>query len=138
MDNKGKELAKVCFVGVCLIVAVFLLWRYVYRRTPGGVGTIEPGQAILTLCANSSCKNQTEMDKRAYYEEVEKRLRMNPQQSLPTLVCSKCGKNSVFRAVQCPKCTHTFRYGSMQHDTADRCPKCRYSQMDVDRKKQGV
>jgi hypothetical protein len=133
-NTMGKETVKLCAIGLCLVGAVFLLWRHVSNRRPGGVQQIEPGQAILTLCTNPNCNHQSEMDKRAYYEEVDKLVRLNPRQSQPPLPCSICGKKSVFRAVRCPQCDHVFLYGRIQHDVADRCPKCRYSQMEEDRR----
>ncbi len=133
----GKELTKLSVVGLCLVAGFFLVWRHLSQRTVEGVASIEPGQALVVLCVNSSCQYQSQMDKRSYYEEVEKRLRANPQQSQPALICSQCGKNSVYRGVQCPSCDHAFRYGGVPHDAADRCPKCRYSQMEMDRKNQG-
>ena len=130
MDDKGKLFTKLGVIGVCLIAAVVFIWHNINTGTPGGVESIEPGQAILTLCVNQSCKAQSEMDKRAYFEEKDRLLRQNQ----PALACPECKNNSVVRAVRCPKCDYVFRHGSMRNDTADRCPKCRYSQMEVDRK----
>ncbi len=130
MDDKGKLCVKMGLIGVCLLAALFFVWRYIDTSTPGGVEAIAPGQMIVTLCVNQSCNAQSEMDKRAYFEEKDRLLRQNK----PALVCPECEKNSVVRAVRCPKCDHVFRHGSTRNDVADRCPKCRYSQMEVDRK----
>lgn len=134
MDSKRKEFAKLGVVGLCLALTVLLVWHYVSGRSPEGIEALEAGQMIVTLCFNSDCKAQADMDKRVYYQEVDKLLRQNPQMSQPALPCSTCEKFSVFRAVVCPKCDHTFRYGGMQRDAADRCPKCKYSEMEEARR----
>ncbi|MFC1652671.1 hypothetical protein ACFL3F_03020 [Planctomycetota bacterium] len=135
MDDRGKLYAKLGLLGVSLIAAVFLWRNFIVSRGAGGIDDVAPGQMILTLCVNSDCKDQSEMDKRSYFQEVETLLRENPQWGQALLLCSKCGKNSVVRAEQCPKCNYIFRYGGLQHEAADCCPKCRYSQTKEDRKK---
>ena len=134
MDDKTREFAKLAVTVVCLLATALFLWRYVQGRTPAGIEALAPGQAVSLLCVNASCNQQSEMDKRRYYQEAEKQLRKNPQQSQAVLACPACGKNSLCRVVHCPKCEHTFRYGGMPREAADRCPKCRFSQTEIDRK----
>jgi len=135
MDDKVKQRVKLGLIGMSLVLAAFLLWRNISNRRPAGIETIEAGQMILTLCANPSCKAQSEMGKRAYYEEADKLSRQHPQMSQAALICPKCDRYSVVRAVKCPKCGQVFRYGVIQREAPDRCPKCRYSQTEEERKR---
>jgi hypothetical protein len=50
------------------------------------------------------------------------------------LTCTKCGKNSVFKAEKCPTCSEIFFTGSIPNDFPDRCPKCKHSKTEDIRK----
>jgi len=56
---------------------------------------------------------------------------------VPGMECTQCGKTTAFRAVKCEKCGNVFLYGAQGLDYADRCPKCRYSKKEQDRKARG-
>lgn len=137
MGNRGKELTKVGLIGVCLVVAGVWWWRSASGGGPTGIESIDAGETVLTRCANPDCQFQSEMEKRVYFQAVLALQRQKPQFSHPPLVCPECDKNSIFRVVLCPKCGHTFKHGGMRNEAADRCPECRYSQSQEDRK-QGV
>ena len=52
----------------------------------------------------------------------------------PPITCKKCGEPSVYRAEKCAKCGAIFERGTVPADFADRCPKCGYSQTEVNRR----
>ncbi len=137
MVENGKDLTKVGLIAACVVIAGVMTWRSVSGGGPTGIESVDAGEMVLTRCANPDCQFQSEMEKRVYFEAVLALQRQKPQFSHPPLVCPECDKNRVFRVVLCPKCAHVFKHGGLQHNAADRCPECRYSQSEEDRK-QGV
>lgn len=119
---------------VCLVLAgvIFMATR------PGGSGGVEDlsrGELYWVQCNNPACKAVYQMDKVDYLKEVEQKVRANPLSlQTPALVCQKCGKESVFRAIKCENCGKMFFYGAVQGDIADRCPECKYSKTEAERK----
>ena len=128
MAGNGKDLAKVGTIAACLVIVGVLWWRSAAGGGPTGIESVDAGEMVLTRCANPDCQFQSEMEKRVYFEAILALQRQKP------MVCPECDKNSIFRAVLCPKCAHVFKHGGLQHDAADRCPECRYSQSEEDRK----
>jgi len=91
-------------------------------------------QSTWVKCRNPACGHAWEMNLKEYFEFVEKNA--DPRSILPPpLTCPKCGESSGYRAVKCAKCGLVFEIGSVRADFADRCPKCRYSKTEQDRKK---
>ncbi len=137
MADSDKNLTKIGLIVMCVVLAGILVWRSASGGGPTGIDSVSSEDTLLTRCANRDCHHQAEMNKRVYYSETLKRQSQNPNIGHPPLECAKCGKNSVFRVVLCPKCEHIFKHGGMRNEPADRCPECRYSQSQEDRK-QGV
>ena len=136
MDDGKKKTIMLVIIGVCfLIVAIMTV-----GRMGGGVDTIPDfeGQTTWVLCRNESCVAQFEIPKKDYFEYLKEHD--NPQSPLPpALICEKCNQESIYRAVCCAKCGLVFENGAIFEitldikDYPDRCPKCRYSQREVDR-----
>ena len=54
----------------------------------------------------------------------------------PPIACAECGEKTLYEAIKCPKCgTVFFKEPSGSGDFDDRCPQCRYSQTEENRKK---
>lgn len=53
----------------------------------------------------------------------------------PALKCEKCGQPSAYAAVKCGKCGLVFEAGAVKNDFPDKCPKCKYSKIEDERKK---
>ena len=82
------------------------------------------------------CGAEYETSKRDYYEYLERRNLENPNLAeTPGLVCKECGKESIYRAVKCPKCGHVFFRGTSGEDRPDRCPECGHSQTEENKEK---
>ncbi len=63
--------------------------------TEGGLDTIERGEMIWLKCRDPKCGNAWRMDRKAYYEYIEK----NRQgMTVPAIVCPKCGGKTGYRA----------------------------------------
>ncbi len=139
MQARFGGLPKSAMVGiivVCLGLAVLIL--YTFDDTSGGSDLdVFEGELVWVRCANPDCRQTYQMDKKKYFEQVQKQVRQSPASMGPVLiVCEKCGKPSLFEVVKCgnPDCGLIFRRGAAgAMDFADRCPKCRYSQTEKDR-----
>jgi len=119
---------------VCLGLAVMIFLK---TRSGGGGGVeqLKRGELYWIQCNNPSCKAIYQMDKVDYLKEIEQKVRANPLASqTPALVCQKCGKESAFRAVKCENCGKIFFYGAVPGDLPDRCPDCKYSKTEAERK----
>lgn len=130
MDQGKKSLLLILLVVVLGGAAALLLMRQ-SRGTARGVERIDASEKIWLMCMNPNCKANYEHGKKAYFEYVQNN-RVGPQ--VPGMECPECGKNSAVRAVKCGQCGHLFRHGAKGLDFADRCPKCRYSKLEQDRK----
>lgn len=141
MQARFGGLPKSAMVGiiivVCLGLAVLIL--YTFDDTSGGGPDLDvfEGKLVWVRCANADCRQTYQMDKKQYFEQVQKQARQNPASMGPILiVCEKCGKPSLFEVVKCgnPDCGFIFNRGAAgAMDFADRCPKCSYSQTEKDR-----
>ena len=131
MEHSRKKIAMICVIVGCSALAGIVTYRNSRgRRT--GVTSLKRGELVWVKCNNPNCGAEYQIDKRDFYEYVEEHS--NPMDLVePPLVCKECGEESVYRAVKCEKCGHTFFYGSVRNDFADRCPKCGYSKDEHDR-----
>ena len=105
------------------------------REAPGrsGIESISEEDMAWVKCNNPDCEAAYQMGKREYYETIEKR--MDPMAlSVPALVCKTCGEESIYRAEKCGKCGLIFLRGAVANDFPDRCPQCRYSEIEEQRK----
>jgi hypothetical protein len=86
-------------------------------------------------CNNSSCKAVYQMSEKEYYKAIQERFDPMARTS-PPLTCTKCGKESVFRAVKCANsaCGVIFFRDSVPNDFFDRCLKCGQSETEEIRK----
>jgi len=100
-----------------------------------GLNTFE-GEMIWAKCNNPACKALYQTSKKAYFKYVEEHANpMDP--TVPPMVCEKCGEQSVFRAEKCmnPDCGIVFFRGIVPNDFPDRCPECKRSQTEENRRK---
>lgn len=118
--------------GGCLILAGLIVYLNLPNAT--GIDAIDPGEKMLVKCANPDCVTSYEIEKRDYYDYVQKNA--NPAaMSVPPLICQKCSKESIYRAEKCSKCQTIFFYDEKDVDFPDTCPECGYSAMRAAREK---
>jgi len=87
----------------------------------------EPAELIWVKCSNPYCAATYQMDQGQFHAQIEAQVKANADSSqIPALVCKQCGKKSVYRAVRCEQCGHTFFYG-IHGDFGETCPECGYS-----------
>ncbi len=100
-----------------------------------GIESIANSEMIWVKCNNPACKAAYQMGKRDYFKYIEEHaIPLSP--SAPALFCTKCGKESIYRAEKCgnPDCGIAFFRGSIPNDFADRCPDCKRSETEEKRK----
>lgn len=128
-DSKKKSLMFVMVVG-CLAVACGITFMRM-RGTGDSLNTIDSKEKVWVKCSDEQCNAAYEINLRDYLKYV--RDHTSALQT-PPLVCQKCGKETVYRAVKCAKCGEVFFAGTVQNDFEDRCPKCGYSKIEEGRK----
>ncbi|KPL23467.1 MAG: hypothetical protein AMJ75_06035 [Phycisphaerae bacterium SM1_79] len=132
-----KNTVYIIVIVVCLVGAAVIAYKYIFSSgTPGGIDDIPDEEMTWVKCNNPACKAEYEMGLKAYYKETEERLQPNSM-TTPALICEKCGKPSVYRAVKCtnPDCGIVFIRGIVPNDFPDRCPECKRSETEEIRKK---
>ncbi len=132
MEEGKKKMIMIGVIVVCIVAAIII--TIVTRSSDQGtIDSIKRGEAMFWIkCRNPQCENTWQMDKKDYFEYVEKnRIGM----TVPGVVCPKCGEESGYRAEKCEKCGFIFERGSVPNDKPDRCPKCGFSAMEDLRKR---
>jgi ribosomal protein L40E len=131
MEEGKKKMIMIGVIVVCIVAAVIITVATHSGSSTGGVDSIKRGEMIWIKCRDPKCENAWQMDKRDYYEYIEKyRVGM----VVPGIVCPKCGEKNGYRAEKCGKCEFVFERGSVPNALPDKCPKCGYSAMEELRK----
>lgn len=133
MEDSKKKPIMIGVIVVCFAVAGFVFFMK-GSGGGGGINDIPEDKMIWVKCSNPNCNAEYEMGERAYFKAMKERVNpMARTMSMPPLVCEKCGKDSLFRAVKCanPSCGIVFIQGiAGQNDHPDRCPKCGQSETE--------
>jgi hypothetical protein len=133
MEESKKKPIMIGAIVVCLVVAGVVTIKT--RRPKGSDLRPFADKSTWVLCRNPECKASYEMNLKEYFEFIE--ANQDPRSlAAPPLTCTECGEPSVYRAVKCGNadCGFVFERGAVVGDFADRCPKCKYSQTELDRK----
>lgn len=107
-------------------VAVLLVGSWILNRGFGriqGVESVPEGKKVWVKCDNRTCGASYEMALKEYYKKVDEKVAFS---GVPPIDCEKCGKASVFRAINCKSCGEVSRTGADR----DRCPKCGANKKD--------
>jgi ribosomal protein L40E len=134
MEEGKKKIIMIGIIMACIVAAIVITVATQSGSSEGGIDSIKRGEMIWIKCRNPKCEEAWQMDKRDYFEYIEKyRIGM----TVPAIACSKCGDKEGYRAEKCEKCGNIFERGAVSGDLADRCPKCRYSAQEELRKQVG-
>lgn len=134
MEEGKKKMIMIGLVVACIAAAVIVTVMSRSGSSVGGINSMKRGEAMFWIkCRDPKCENTWQMDKKDYYDYMEKH---RVGTTAPALVCPKCGAGSGYRAEKCEKCEFIFERGT-SNDLADRCPKCGYSKLEAARKKAG-
>jgi ribosomal protein L40E len=133
MEEGKKKIIMIVVIVVCIAAAVIITVATHSGSSAGGIESIKRGTAMVWVkCRNPKCENTWQMDKRDYFEYIEKN---RSGMKVPGIVCPKCGEKDGYRAEKCEKCEFIFERGSVPNDIPDRCPKCGCSALEETRKK---
>ena len=125
MEEGKKKIIMILLIVACIVAAVVI--TLATRQESSGLDSIKPGAAMVWLkCRNPKCENEWQMDKRAFFDYLEKK-RGAMVMTMPPVPCPKCGEESGYRAEKCGKCGIVFEKGSVPDAPSDKCPKCGYS-----------
>ncbi len=130
MDEGVKKMVMIGIVVVGFPLAGIIFWT---TRGSNRNQEIPADEMQLVKCNNPACGASYEVSMREY--STFQREHLNPlASSAAAMTCTKCGKPSVYKAFKCAKCEKVSLYGSVPNDFGDRCPECKFSQMEADRK----
>jgi len=134
MVGSVKKPVLIGIIVLCLAVAAAVTYKS-RSRDQGGIESIPADEMMWVKCNNPQCKAEYQIPKREYFQFIEKNV--DPMATRPPgMRCKECGKDSVYRAVKCPKCGTVFFYGvAGPSDFADRCPNCKFSETEDSRKR---
>lgn len=133
MDDSKKKPVMIAVIVGCLAVAGVV--TFLRSGDGSGVESISDEEMTWVKCNNPACKAEYEMKLKTFYKQIEERL--DPMSMAPpSLICEKCSKPSVYRAVKCqnPTCALVFFRDSVPNDFPDRCPECKQSAEEEKRK----
>jgi hypothetical protein len=134
MDEGKKKILLAVIIVACIAVAGIV--TIVTQRDTTGIDSIKPGaESVWLKCRDAKCENTWQMDKRAYFDYLEKH-RMGTQRT--PIPCPKCNGETGYRAEKCEKCGVIFERGSVPDAVDDKCPKCGFSKLESIKEAAGV
>jgi DNA-directed RNA polymerase subunit RPC12/RpoP len=135
MDEAQKKPIMIGIIVVCVVIAVAVTIK-TWSGDSGGIPDEMKKEQIWVKCRVPDCLTTYEMNKYDYYKSIDDYLAEHPQaQIAPGLTCQKCEKPAVYAAHKCEKCGNIFEKGLKKGDFEDRCPKCKHSTIEEDRKR---
>ena len=129
MDLGLKQKLGIGFAIVAISVAIVVGYSSL-KPEAAGPTSIKKGLKAWVKCGNPDCGNEYQMEKREYWEKVVA-VRGPLSTEEVFLECPKCSQKTVFLAEKCPKCGLVFKPNPGIDDYPDRCPGCKYSEMET-------
>jgi len=137
------SLSRPVMIGIAIVCIVSAIGITIMRSSGGrGIEDLPRGTMMWVKCANRECGAEYEIDQVDYFlfmEEHEGEVEEDGEGeeiAIP-MVCEKCGKQSVYKAIKCenPECGEVFFAGTVPEDFEDRCPECGFSKIEDMRKR---
>lgn len=133
MEGSKKKTVMIGIIVLCAVSAL-AVWVMSSGGTGGGVEDLKRGEMMWVICLNPQCKATYEVDRKDYYDFMQNYTGPRGEGVTPMMTCQKCSKPSIIKAVKCKKCGLIFREGTVPNDFTDRCPQCKYSDVEELRK----
>jgi Zn finger protein HypA/HybF involved in hydrogenase expression len=114
MEDSKKKTVMIGIIAVCLAVAAVV---FIKTRPQDSGSTPVTTQMVSIKCA--ACGAEYQMDMQKYTDYLQKNTSFTSMQ-VPPLVCEKCGKETAYAVVKCPKCETTF----LRTTAYPQCPQC--------------
>ncbi|MHC4482662.1 MAG: hypothetical protein ACYSW4_03855 [Planctomycetota bacterium] len=135
MEESKKKPVMIGVIIVCFAVAGAITYMTRSREPYENPEDLE-NIMMWVKCRNPQCEGEYEISMKEHADFWKQYKLDNPGiQRAPTMICKSCGEESVYRATKCAKCGLVFEIVRRRGDYADRCPKCKYSQTEVEREK---
>lgn len=131
MAENMKKPILIAIVVLCIVAggAVTLVSRSGRSGIPKSFAT----EMTWVKCRNPQCGTEYQITKKEYFLYVEKNQDWRSA-GAPALTCQKCGEPGIYRAVKCESCGLVFEMGSVPLDYQDRCPECKFSKLEQNKK----
>lgn len=131
MEHGKKKIIMIIVFVVCLVAAGIITYKS--QQNSRDISSIDAEAKIWMSCRNPDCQDKWEMNRREYFDYL---LEKRPEYGIiiPPVTCPKCGEESGYRAIQCPNCKAVYEENSVPNDLPDRCPECKYSEIEERRK----
>jgi ribosomal protein L40E len=96
----------------------------------------EDDHAAMGWMMCRECGAKYKMKLKQWQAVAESYVKEHPDsRTPPPLVCQQCGQKTAYRAIECGKCGSIFKAGWKGPDYYDRCPQCKFSQVEETMKK---
>jgi predicted Zn-ribbon and HTH transcriptional regulator len=118
MEESTKKLVMIVVVVVCLAAAADIA----YKNLGGGKGLIPTPATVWIKCTNPDCNAEYQMKREDYLKQVREVTAYTV--GMTPIRCEKCGKDTAYLAIKCPKCGFVFVEGMTPDDV---CPNCGWS-----------
>ena len=125
-----KNVIYAVVIVLCLSIAGVVIVR---SHSEADATGIDPSEQTWTKCL--ACGYTEQMSLKGFYKLQRAKMAAtgNPM-SVPRLTCEKCGQEAVVEAFKCPQCGEISPKNSVPNDFEDRCPRCKFSQIEANRK----
>lgn len=130
MEVDKKKMVIVAVAVICILLAVVITAKRLTTSEYGSTADISESEMIWVKCINPKCNTEYEMSKKAYFSAMQSGNTSVPVGAMNLIRCEKCSKDSIVKADKCEKCGHVFAQGTVPNDYQDRCPKCKYSNIE--------
>ncbi|MFA5251104.1 MAG: hypothetical protein WC454_00765 [Phycisphaerae bacterium] len=125
MEESKKKIIMIGIIVACIVAAIVI--TVATQSSGDGVDSLRRGQAMVWIkCRSPKCENTWQMDKKDYFEYLEKN---RSGMTVPGIACPKCNEVSGYRAEKCAKCDTIFERVTGS-SVIDKCPKCGYSKLE--------
>lgn len=132
-------LPKPVMIGIAVVCIVLAVGITIMRSSGGGrsIEGLPRGTMIWVKCANPDCGDEYQIDRVDYLlfmKEHEDEMDYGDEEVAVPMVCEKCGKRSVYKAIKCEKCGEVF-FAGVTGGFEDKCPECGFSKIEDMRKR---
>jgi predicted RNA-binding Zn-ribbon protein involved in translation (DUF1610 family) len=129
MEQNKKKQIMIAIIVVCVVLAVGLtLFR---GSEKSGIDSIKDSDMTWVKCSNPDCGTEYQVPTKEYFKGIQQRIDPNAAVArTPSLICQKCGKASIYRALKCEKCGKIYFPGVASRQFMDKCSECGYSVME--------
>jgi hypothetical protein len=133
MEQSKKKPIMIGVIVVCVVLAVAITLMRSSEKS--GLDSISDSEKTWVKCSNPDCGAEYQIGTKEFFKKIQETMDPNAPARTPALVCQKCSKISVYRAVKCEKCGKMYFPGVASKQFPDKCSECGYSKTEEIKKK---